>query len=958
MKTKIYTCVLMVFAIMLFYGFSFATPTSIVVLNPVADCDDPTTFAVDHDYDDATPVALWTTTASRTITAGGCHVYEVDVTAGKMYTFKTGCAVGDPDFATADFDTFLEVYNSAGAWITENDDGCSSYRSTVSWVAASTGHAYVKVRGYNSSSYGSYRLACIEQDGPAVTCKTPTDSDTEIDISVLATDTWATNPAGAVVIPLVSNGCHVFKFKGILTGRTYTFKTGCGDGATADFDTWIELYDADGNSLVSNDDGCAVPASGNYSSKIEWTATYGSGDPLAAADAAYVKVRGYNSSKYGDFRMAYKWGAATPSTCKSIPTTDPNTTLDVGALVQGTWVTSPTPSPAVYTITSDGCHVFKVTKITSGRLYTFKTGCGDGATASFDTWIELYDENGASLLSNDDGCSNYTSTITWTATYGTGLVDDFIFVKVRGYNSSKFGTFRMAYAWVTAPTVTCQPIPTASPDAELDLDNDGVVGADVGLAEDTWATTASMAIASDACKVFKVLDIVLGKAYTFKTGCATTGGVGTDEATANFDTWIELYDAAGTSLASNDDGCSGYTSTLTWTATYSGYAFVKVRGYNSTKTGSFRMAYSFGDPAAPPAAICKTPPLFDGVAIVPTAGAADTWVTTAEQTVAVDACYVFKVTTVVGNEYTFKTGCAEGAPDLATASFDTFMELYNSAGTWLKSDDDGCESYRSKLVWTATGTTYYVKVRGYNSSNYGPYKVAYKFTLPAHCIIPGVGVPDETLLDPGAPATWVLSAADGELENPNECHVIQVPVVTDNVYTFKTGCGNSATASFDTFLELYNASGVWLAENDDGCAVPASGDYTSKIEWTATYTGNALVKVRGYNSSNYGTFRMAYSYAAKGPDVVTLGTGNDLARNQIKVYPNPADQSFTVVSKAPVTFTRLTVSEFTGRLVKSWNLQQPATSLQIESTDFAPGVYILSIETSEGWIRQKVSIVR
>ena len=138
--------------------------------------------------------------------------------------------------------------------------------------------------------------------------------------------------------------------------------------------------------------------------------------------------------------------------------------------------------------------------------------------------------------------------------------------------------------------------------------------------------------------------------------------------------------------------------------------------------------------------------------------------------------------------------------------------------------------------------------------------------------------------------------------------------------------------------------------------MPSIGDYSSKIEWTATYSGNAYVKVRGYNSNNFGAFRLAYKYAISGPDVA-LGTG-ELTANQIKVYPNPANQSFTVVSQAPLSFTRVTVSEFTGRLVKNWNLDQPATSMVIESADFAPGVYILSIETSEGWIRKKVSIIR
>ncbi|MBL7139151.1 MAG: T9SS type A sorting domain-containing protein, partial [Bacteroidales bacterium] len=310
-----------------------------------------------------------------------------------------------------------------------------------------------------------------------------------------------------------------------------------------------------------------------------------------------------------------------------------------------------------------------------------------------------------------------------------------------------------------------------------------------------------------------------------------------------------------------------------------------------------------------------------------------------------------------GNIYTFKLGCEDGVgangDETVGAGFDTFLELYNAAGDWFQSDDDGCESYRSKLVWTATGTIYYVKVRGYNSSNYGPYTAAYKYTLPPHCVTPGVGIAQDEIL-PDPTEAWQTGGTDAIVSGG--CYVYKVAVDEDNIYTFKTGC-TDGSAAFDSFLELYDADGDWITENDDGCAVPASGDYSSKIEWTASYTGNAYVKVRGYHSSDYGNFTLAYKHIICGPDVVALATGEP-AKNQIKVYPNPANQSFTVVSKAPVTFTRLIVSEFTGRLVKSWDLEQPATFLQIESTGFAPGVYILSIETSEGWIRKKVSIIR
>ncbi|GHT34189.1 hypothetical protein FACS189434_09920 [Bacteroidia bacterium] len=44
--------------------------------------------------------------------------------------------------------------------------------------------------------------------------------------------------------------------------------------------------------------------------------------------------------------------------------------------------------------------------LTAGQKYTFKTGCDDGATANFDTYMYLYDTSGSLLTLNDDGCSS------------------------------------------------------------------------------------------------------------------------------------------------------------------------------------------------------------------------------------------------------------------------------------------------------------------------------------------------------------------------------------------------------------------------------------------------------------------------------------------------------------------------------------------------------------------------
>jgi hypothetical protein len=113
--------------------------------------------------------------------------------------------------------------------------------------------------------------------------------------------------------------------------------------------------------------------------------------------------------------------------------------------------------------------------------------------------------------------------------------------------------------------------------------------------------------------------------------------------------------------------------------------------------------------------VCKTCPDFD-FTITPASG----WSTHSSSHGAL-GCKMYRVSVTQGLTYTFKTGCGDGA----TATYNTYLELYGSSCTLLLSNDDGCESNRSILDWTADITGYvYLKVRGYQTS-YGSYTLAY-----------------------------------------------------------------------------------------------------------------------------------------------------------------------------------------------------------------------------------------
>ena len=96
--------------------------------------------------------------------------------------------------------------------------------------------------------------------------------------------------------------------------------------------------------------------------------------------------------------------------------------------------------------------------------------------------------------------------------------------------------------------------------------------------------------------------------------------------------------------------------------------------------------------------------------------------------------------------------------------------------------------------------------------------------------------------------------ASGEIEIYG-CKMYRFYGTAGDKFTFKTGCGDGATASFDTKLDLFSSNCNMIATNDDGQGCES---LRSKIEeYEVSQTGHFYIKVYGYNN-NYGTFSLAY----------------------------------------------------------------------------------------------------
>ena len=348
------------------------------------------------------------------------------------------------------------------------------------------------------------------------------------DYTIFPSDTWythssATDPFNAY--------CHKKVYRvWVIPGFRYTFKTGCDDGATADFDTKLFLYNSSGLELASDDDGCS-----NNQSKIEYLAN--------SREYLYLVVRGYRESNTGSYTLAYKL-AFNPTYYSITPTSSYQT---------HSFTTSSTNPSKIYRfyVSSDD--------VSNHTTFIFKTSCGNGASASFDTYMDIRDANGTLLKSNDKGaCGNSGSYIAYQPTQS-----GYMFLTVRGYNNAT-GSYTLAYK------KGCVDLP----DYHYYIN-----------VYDSWSTHSSQTSEGE-CTNYKIYMTYVnaGYAYTFKTGCD-------DGATADFDTYLSLYDTNGTIIAYNDDGCESMRSKLVYCPTQSGYVYLRVRGIGSSYVGSYTLAY-------------------------------------------------------------------------------------------------------------------------------------------------------------------------------------------------------------------------------------------------------------------------------------------------------------------------------------------------------------------------------
>jgi len=269
------------------------------------------------------------------------------------------------------------------------------------------------------------------------------------------------------------------------------------------------------------------------------------------------------------------------------------------------------------------------------------------------------------------------------------------------------------------------------------------------------------------------------------------------ETTGNTDTYLELYDAQRNLLMEDDDGSGNENNAKIETLALRGTNYlVKLRAYGS-EYGPFRIMASYT-------------PLSDAVELRLGSILSGNLSSGQKQ--------LYSIRTTQAGLYTVET----------TGDLDTYLEAYDSSFSFIDSDDDGGYDYNARIdIFAEANKVYYLVLRGYGSSESGPYRISASFEAvnagsanntsrsTAITLSLGEGVP-------------VFFTSSGQ----TRWFVYQ----TNRAVTFVV----QTRGNMDTVLGLYDSRGDYINSDDD------SGDDYNAFISTRLDAGTYYIEVGTY----------------------------------------------------------------------------------------------------------------
>jgi len=142
--------------------------------------------------------------------------------------------------------------------------------------------------------------------------------------------------------------------------------------------------------------------------------------------------------------------------------------------------------------------------------------------------------------------------------------------------------------------------------------------------------------------------------------------------------------------------------------------------------------------------------------------------------------------------------------------------------------------------------------------------------------------------------------------------------------------------------------------------VDQSNTASDPFVWTGSHNWSASADMdNDENSIAIHDATIANIYYQNFAKIITMGdviydiTDFKLPANSLKVYPNPANEQFTVsLPETTATTSQIALYDFTGRCVYS-TMKSRENSFSVSTVNFTPGLYILQVRSGEKFTTKK-----
>ena len=324
-----------------------------------------------------------------------------------------------------------------------------------------------------------------------------------------------------------------------VSGETYRIGTVPADAAI-ETDTYLELYAADGVTMIDSDDDSGEE--GEYCSLIEYTAT--------TSGTLYVRSYGYDHEEVGPY-LLFVDGL--------VPDADAYEPDDTDAAASPIATDGTSQSHTFHEVTDDDWVTFEAI---AGVTYYIETREGD---VGIDTEMYLYDADLNELDYDDDGHPEFDwcSYIEYTPT-----VDETLYVLVHSYDHDEIGRYLLV------------------------INSDG---GDAYEPDDTDADASP--IATDGTPQSHTFHEITDDDWvTFEAIAGVTYSIETREGDAGIDTEMYLFDSDLNELDYSDDDhpAYDYCSYIEYTPTVDETLYVLVHPYDHDGTGRYLLAVTKG----------------------------------------------------------------------------------------------------------------------------------------------------------------------------------------------------------------------------------------------------------------------------------------------------------------------------------------------------------------------------